>query len=398
MSAKNSKMNGPTAAQRAAQSARDKALAKGRGQVARKQLFDYTFSRAKSPSASVKMSGNAPVFGESRTTNKSSKNRDIVEFDEYIGEINGSVAFAATKYSVNPGLAATFPQGSVEAALWTEWKMKHCRFYYKPEVSPFASQGTTGKVILAIDYNASNPAPTTKTQVELMDHVDAMPYAGDTRPLILPLDVSQVNRADCKYIRTSGVPAGGDIKTYDGGNLWVCTYGQPGATVIGELRAKYCFAVEKPTLLNGAAGVSSKLTSVYIQHAVESYTSTTPKAVAWDTLVYDPLSIGAGSSGVFTPPAGAYDVDALVTAKNNAATETFAGVIELMKNGASLASPIKSSVSNETAVGADSIQIRVRGVVVCNGSDTFQIQVTLTGATPSLQTVADSCQLVVVSA
>jgi hypothetical protein len=383
------KIKKPSAAERKAQSARDKAAAAAGSGGGKK--MQKTAKLPRNPE-----SGMANVFPQSRTSQKVSKNMDYVEFDEYIQDVNGSVGFAATLFSVNPGLAATFPLGSKEAILWTEWKMERCHFYYKPEVSAFASQGTTGKVILAMDYNAANPAPTTKQQVEIMDHVDAMPYAGDTKPLVLALDAGQVNRADSKYIRSSAVPAGGDIKTYDGGNFWFCTYGQPGATVIGEIRVRYRFCVRKPTLLNGAAAQSAKITTLITQHASTSFTSATPKAIVWDTSQVDALGWGVGAVGVFTPPAGVY----LVRVQGSfydTATELLTVILEIMKNGVSL--PVKClSHVTQTLSSGDAESQSVFAVVACNGTDTVQATVTMTGAAGTLTCLADAAQICVTPA
>jgi len=382
----------PSMAERKAQSARDKALAQ----------------KSKAGSGGVKMqpkkgklpknpeSGQMNVFPQSRTSQKVSKNFDWVEFDEYIQDVNGSAAFTATQFSVNPGLAATFPIGSKEAILWTEWYMERCEFYYKPEVSQFATQGTTGKVILAMDYNASNPAPTTKQQVEMMDHVDAMPYAGDSKPLVLSLDRNQVNRSDSKYIRSLGVPAGGDIKTYDGGNFWFCTYGQTNSNVVGELRVRYRFCVQKPTLLNGSAAQSAKITSLYTQHAVETFTTNTPKAIAWDTNQVDGLGFGAGSSGVFTPPAGVYLVRATMTSTDSS-VEPFASLLEIQKNSTSLSVKVISEVQSDST-GTEIQNQVVFAVVSLNGSDTLRVIATLIGVAGTLSTIADGCQLVITPA
>jgi hypothetical protein len=175
---------------------------------------------------------------------------EIVEYDEYIAPVSGSVAFAATKYPLNPGLPGSFPAGSKEAQLWTEWSAVGVEYYLKPLVSGFSAQGQTGKNLLSFDYNPVNPAPSNQSQAEIMHKADGMPYEN----IRLRLDCAQVNRADGKYIRTAAAPIGTDLKTYDGGNLWVCTYGQPGTAVCAELRAKYRFRVMKPTLLNAPVG------------------------------------------------------------------------------------------------------------------------------------------------
>jgi len=181
----------------------------------------------------------------------------VIEKDEFITQFNGSSSFVATKFSLNPGLSATFPAGSLDAQLWSEWECDMVEFYVRPLVSAFSTQGQTGKTLLSFDYNAANSAPTSQQQAEIMPHADGMPF----EDVLLRLDPRCINRSDAKYVRTALLqPANTDIKTYDGGNLWLCTYGQPGTATCGELRVRYRFRMTKATLLNpfvGQVGVMS---------------------------------------------------------------------------------------------------------------------------------------------
>ncbi len=176
------------------------------------------------------------------TTRKS----QVVEEDEYIGEIAGSVAFATTGYSVNPGQAAVFPWGSKVAQLYEEYSFDYLEFYYKREVSEFATNGQAGKVILSFDYDATDSAPLTKQQVEDSDpHVDGMPC---TPLLRLPLDCAAMRRSDAKYVRPGAQPANTDLKTYDVGTLYVSTSGCANTSTIGELHVRYRVRFSKPVL------------------------------------------------------------------------------------------------------------------------------------------------------
>jgi hypothetical protein len=174
------------------------------------------------------------------------KTRDLV-FDEYIADVNGSVAFGVTAFPVNPGLAVTFPWLSREAQLYEKYEVVQLQFYYKPEVSAFATNGQTGKIMLSFDYDAADLAPATKIQVEDSDpHSDGMPYETVT----LNLDPAECNGSfRGKYIRPGAVPANNDIKTYDAGVAYVSTYGNANGTNIGELRVRGKIRLVKPILL-----------------------------------------------------------------------------------------------------------------------------------------------------
>jgi len=226
----------PTPAQRVAQSNRDKMLhAKATGALVPLTRIGTNRSVAKKAKQTNMLAGpnrgpRGNQFPSGSSSGRQIKMTEDVVGDEYITNIAGSSGFATTKFSVNPGLAATFPEGSVKASLFTEWRMKSCQFYYRPAVSGFATQGQSGRVVLSMDYNAANATPTTQQQVEVMPHRDGMPFEN----IELPLDARYVNRADSKYIRVGALGISEDVKTYDGGNLWVSTYGQTNTTQVGE--------------------------------------------------------------------------------------------------------------------------------------------------------------------
>jgi len=308
---------------------------------------------------------------------------ETITFDEYITDINGSVNFAATKFAVQPGIAGTFPKGAIKAALYSEWKCQQCEFYFKPEVSQFAGQGSTGKLILAMDYNAGNPAPTTKQQVEIMHVEDAMPY----NVVRLRLDASCINKADAKYIRTGPIPVDEDIKTFDGGNLWVCTIGQAGAGLIGELHARYSFRCTKPTLLNPAQGGLLPQTSaaLYTQVAPTTFVAGTPKNVGFDTAQTNGFGMPAPVAGVFTPPAGNYLVRVRLGLSDSAA-EALAALFSVQKNGAALVVPSSAALSVlSTAGGVNCVSLEA--FVSCSGSDTVALSVDVVTAAAGTVTI-----------
>jgi len=186
-------------------------------------------------SASMKSYGN-------RTTNR--RSTYIME-DEYIGDINGSVNFTTTQFSVNPGQAAVFPWANRTASLYSEYQFDQLEFYYKPEVTGFATQGQTGKVILSFDYDAAASVPTTKQQVETIDpHNDQLPCI----PITLRLDCKQIHKGDAKFVRVGAQSANTDIRVYDAGVLSVSTIGQANTTLVGELHVRYRCKLEKPLL------------------------------------------------------------------------------------------------------------------------------------------------------
>lgn len=185
--------------------------------------------------------GRLNAFGNN-TTNRRIQ---VIEEDEFIADVNGSVNFATTQFAVNPGQSAVFPWGSRPSSNYSEYQFEYLEFYYKPEVSGFATQGQTGKVILSFDYDATATVPTTKQQVEAIDpHVDSLPCEA----IKLVVDCAQIHKGDSKYVRPGTQPANTDLKTYDAGVLSVSTIGEANTTLIGELHVRYRVRLEKPLL------------------------------------------------------------------------------------------------------------------------------------------------------
>jgi len=191
------------------------------------------------------------------------KHAQVIEEDEYIAEVNGSVAFVCTAYAINPGNTVTFPWANGIAKLYERYKYDYIEFYFKREVSEYATNGTTGKVMLSCDYDASDPPPTTKRVVEdTIPHNDGMP----SDPFIgLRLDVSELNAmGKGRYVLTGAQPVGTDIKTYNAGNLFVSTQGCVNTNVIGELRVRYRCRLFVPQISPAISGLNYGNTASFI--------------------------------------------------------------------------------------------------------------------------------------
>lgn len=176
------------------------------------------------------------------------KNRAMVlEEDEYISDVYGSVNFATTGFAVNPGQSAVFPWGSKISQLFEEYDFQSLEFYVTSEVSGYATQGQTGVVILSFDYDAADPAPTTKQQVEATNP-HTIPCLPSTSVINLSVDCANTRSTDAKYVRPGALPANTDIKTYDIGNLYVSTQGQANNSAFGELHVRYRCQLKKQIL------------------------------------------------------------------------------------------------------------------------------------------------------
>jgi len=163
-------------------------------------------------------------------------NKDtIVPFNELLGTIVGSTGFALTSFDINPGQSGTFPQTSIEAALYERYNFLSLEFYLTPLVTTFTSGG---KILMSCDLEgAEEPDPTT---VALMEnntiHSDGMPH--QTMGFEL---AGVVRHLESWYTRVGVYPGGADPRLYDVGKLYVATYGNPAALAgqpIAELRVR----------------------------------------------------------------------------------------------------------------------------------------------------------------
>ncbi len=311
-----------------------------------------------------------------------------IQHRELVQTVNGSIAFTAQKLACNPGVAATFPWLAPQAVQWEQYRFNKLNFEYITRTAT----STVGSVLLAPDYDPQDAAPTTEAQASSFQDVAENVAWKDICCVLRPDSMHALGPR--KFVRSNPV-VGADIKTYDVANLFLCTVEETGASAIGKLWVEYDveFFVPQSSVASGAP-TSGSSTSFYSQHAAQTIATATPTAVAWDTLISDPIGIGASAAGVFTPPQGAYRVEAFVCVTDSAA-EAFNATIELQKNGASLASPIKATVGSLTAGNTYRFELSLGGLILASGTDTFRILATLTGAAGTLQVSADSAQLVI---
>lgn len=275
------------------------------------------------------MGGQFPMGGN-RSMNK--RTCTVVE-DEYIGEVLGSVAFATTAYAIQPGIAATFPWLSRQAPQWERYKFNSLEFYYRPEVSAYATNGQSGKVILNADYDASDAPPTTKQQVEdSMPHADCMPY----NSVSLKLNPKQLAEPGRKYVRAGPVPASTDIKLYDGGVLNVSTYGNQNTSAMGELHVRYSVTFEVPILDSTTSAFPNRSVSLFTTGSTSATSqSCGATGVATQALLANAAANGLGcvnTAGSVLVPAGNYLID-MTTNFNSTTNLNVYGNAILSKDG-----------------------------------------------------------------
>lgn len=160
-----------------------------------------------------------------------------VRHREFISDVSGAAsgAYLAKSIPLNPGLKESFPWLSGLATSFESYTVKSMRFEYQPIVGTIES----GMVMLAVDYDAADPAPGSK--------VEFMQTFGATRSTVwssctVVCTPQNLNKLPQRYTRKSPWAGNGDIKTYDLGVLHIATEGQATNSVKGEIYV--CYDIE----------------------------------------------------------------------------------------------------------------------------------------------------------
>jgi len=174
---------------------------------------------------------------------------------ELVASIAGTSAFTvAQALALNPGLAASFPWLSNEAAGWEKYKFNSLKFEY------FTRTGSNvpGSMMLAPDYDASDAAPVSEVSASAYEDTEEdAPW----KDICCVLKASEL-MGDMKerFVRTGTLAANQDIKTYDCGNLFVCTVDGT-AVNWGKLWVEYDVTLITPHVPPGGFQASGTLTA-----------------------------------------------------------------------------------------------------------------------------------------
>lgn len=157
-----------------------------------------------------------------------------VKHRTFLTPISCEVNFDAEKFSVNPGMASTFPWLAKIAARYDKYRFRRLRFEYRSVVAT----SSPGVIMMSFDYDAADAVPNSKLQ-----QAQTIPNAENNvwmnNDLNVPCD------SNWRFVRQGDV-SNTDIKTYDFGNLVVSSlYGS--GLIGGELYVEYEVEFEKPT-------------------------------------------------------------------------------------------------------------------------------------------------------
>jgi hypothetical protein len=160
--------------------------------------------------------------------------------------VTTGTAFSIAQYPLQPGVGTLFPWLSVIAQRFNRYRFNRLQFLYEAK----CSSQSAGSVILAVDADASDQLPATKSEVcSYQMFKDYVPWvSGD-----LVCNCVDLNANLPYHFVRSGTTANTDIKTYDSGNFILATGGIAAGTY-GELYVSYDVELDTPILTDGVGG------------------------------------------------------------------------------------------------------------------------------------------------
>jgi hypothetical protein len=165
----------------------------------------------------------------------------LVTHREYLTDILGSTPFTVNQFPVNPGLPGSFPWLSAIAQRFESYIFEALKFDFETE----APTSTAGSAIISLDYDASDGAPTTKTQAMAFRSAVRSPSWSNCQLVGLKEDLM---KRKSYFVRRGAIPANTDLKLYDTGNLNLCTIAQGNTNTLGELYVEYTCRLMTPQL------------------------------------------------------------------------------------------------------------------------------------------------------
>jgi hypothetical protein len=222
------------------------------------------------PSSKQRVRVNPPKAKQSMTPNG---NRTVL-FEEFVQDIkSGSVAnsFTATKFPVQPGIAALFAWLADQAVNYQEYRFRKLAFRYETE----QSTGVAGKVMFAFSPDAADATPANKQ--EMLEYgIKGKSAIWEEFTMPVPMAEALGSR---RYIRSGVLAPNLDIKTYDLGALFVATAGVAGGTTCGELYIQYEVELITPVVQSLAQAQARSVTITGVAGITEDFSFGTTNTI-----------------------------------------------------------------------------------------------------------------------
>lgn len=235
----------------------------------------------------------------------------IIRHKEYIGEIKGSIGFTVQgSYTLNPGNKVTFPWLSGIANSFQEYTIRGAVFHYVPSSGTAISSSSSalGTVMIQTTYRSTDSPPSNKQEV-LNEYCanEVVP----SEPLAHPIECDpKENPFNVQYVRSVSLPSGDSQLIYDLGTTYVCTSGQQGTNVIGDLWLTYEVELRKPLMYSNVtsdyqvmfANTSPASTASIFSNPTYLSATTWPITVAANTITFPVGSVGTWQISIVITP------------------------------------------------------------------------------------------------
>lgn len=194
----------------------------------------------------------------------------VITNSEYVQDVVTDASantFSLNTLKINPGDPESFPWLSAVAACFQEYEFLGLVFEFRTMSADALSSANTalGQVIMGVEYNALQPAPTTKQAIEqLMGSISVKPSSNARCAIECK---RKRNPLGTLYIRNSGNATNEDIRFEDMGYICIATNGMQGTSVnVGEIWVHYIVKLKKQ-IIPQAVGPSSQLILQYAHYA-----------------------------------------------------------------------------------------------------------------------------------
>jgi len=190
----------------------------------------------------------ARVTRRSRPRQKYLSNGDVlITHSEYFSEVTCNTSFTSNGFAINPGNQAIFPWLSRIATAFDKYRFESLCFRYLPD----CSTASAGRIIMAVDFDATDPAPGNKVQVMTYRNATATPAWAESCCKCTNEDLHAYPQY---YVSTSAAttPSGAlnapaSLRQNSVGNLWVCSQGGSNS-LTGELYVEYTVRLITPQI------------------------------------------------------------------------------------------------------------------------------------------------------
>jgi len=280
-------------------------------------------------------------------------------------------------YILNPGVAATFPWLSTQASGWEQFHFRKLEFHYIPR----CATTKVGSVLLAPDYDSSDPAPTS--EIIAAAYRDACEGASWER-LCTRLSMAAMFPVGPRKFVRSGAVAYADYKAYDCGRLHVCVAEQDNTDNVGKLWVDYEVELFVPQNDTSPPTLAQGSVSGYQIGAAQTVSTGALTTANFSTVAFNPLGITDNGSGSFTLPKGLYEVHAEIISSDTV-SETHYLSVALQKNGVNFAF---REIGGLTTAAFGELSISLTGYTSSDGNDVIRVICKVIGASGTLTLAA----------